>query len=349
MATSKPLNWQISDIIQWFKKKELVVNEDFQRHSVWTPQAKTFLIDTILNELPLPKIYIRTIIDPKRQTSIREIVDGQQRIRSIVEFANNEFSLLKRSENFFGLKYESLEEDDKEKFLGYNITVEQLLNATDDDVIDIFARLNSYTVSLNAAEKRHSGFQTEFKFAVRKASQDFRPFIEKYKVFTTKQRFRMLDDQFIAEIYQLLIDGVSDGGSAKLFKLYRSQDDDAFNEGINKKYRKKIDAGFEFLDKEIGIALSGIFSKHYHLLMILAAFFHIKFGLPDGQIGTMPARGQLARKEKIIEELGKLEMEFDSEPPPAKYKKFIEASTSSPHRIVTRKERFLFLCKIMSE
>jgi len=170
MATSKPITWLISDVINWFKSKELVINESFQRHSVWSAQAKTLLIDSILNELPLPKIYIRTKIDPKLQKTIKEIVDGQQRIRSIVEFANDEFTLNSKSENFKGKKYSDLTDDIQRNFLGYTITAEQLLNATDDDVIDIFARLNSYTVALNAAEKRHAAYQTELKFFVRRMS-----------------------------------------------------------------------------------------------------------------------------------------------------------------------------------
>ena len=108
MAKSKPLTLQVSDIIQWYRKKELVINETFQRYSVWTPQAKTFLIDTILHELPVPKLYLRTILDPKHQTSVREVVDGQQRIRAIVDFADNKFRLLKRSEEFRGLNYDDL-------------------------------------------------------------------------------------------------------------------------------------------------------------------------------------------------------------------------------------------------
>jgi len=60
MATARPSTLQVSDLVQWFRKGELVINEMFQRHSIWTAAAKTYLIDTMLNELPIPKIYIRT-------------------------------------------------------------------------------------------------------------------------------------------------------------------------------------------------------------------------------------------------------------------------------------------------
>lgn len=219
MATSKPVTWLISDVINWFKTKELIINESFQRHSVWSPQAKTLLIDSILNELPVPKIFIRTKIDPKLQKTLKEIVDGQQRVRSIVEFANDEFALNNKSENFKGKKYSDLTPEVQQAFLGYTLTAEQLLNASDDDVIDIFARLNSYTVSLNATEKRHATFQTELKFFIRRMSVKYRWFIEKYSIFTIKQRFRMADDEFFAELVHLIIKGIQDGGAEKITKF----------------------------------------------------------------------------------------------------------------------------------
>lgn len=346
MATSKPLTLQISDIIQWYRQKDLVINETFQRYSVWTPQAKTYLIDTILHELPIPKIFLRTILDPKRQTSIREIVDGQQRIRAITEFADNKFRLLKRSEDFQGCTYEDLDDDHKNAFLGYTLTAEQLLNATDDDVIDVFARINSYTVTLNSAEKRHAEFQTEFKFAVRKASENFRPFFEKYNIFSLKRRFRMADDEFVAELFSLVLHGVTDGGANKLHKLYKTQDDNKFTDTIHKQIVNEIKFGFEFIETTTPEVLSGFLAKHYQLLMMVAAILHHKFGIPQGQIDSMPSRKSLASRDKIIDEIAKLERTFNEENPSHQYKRFIEASSSSPQRIASRKIRFAMFVDI---
>ncbi len=348
MAKSKPLTLQVSDIVQWYRKKELVINETFQRYSVWTPQAKTFLIDTILHELPIPKLFIRTILDPKRQTSIREVVDGQQRIRAIVDFADNKFKLLKRSEDFKGLSYENLDDDHKEIFLGYTLTVEQLLNATDDDIIDIFARLNSYTVTLNPAEKRHAEFQTEFKFAVRKAAERFRPFIEKFNIFTIKQRFRMADDEFIAEAFSLILNGVTDGGASRLHKLYKEQDDSQFTDSVHTNIIKKLEFAMGFLENTAPEILSNQFCKHYQLLMMFAAILHHKFGIPDGQIvskdktGEMPERRNLASKDKILGDIAKLERAFSSDEADRSKRdhNFIIHSSASPQRIASRRVRF---------
>lgn len=338
MATSKSISWQVSDIIQWYRAKELVVNERFQRHSVWTPQAKTFLIDTLLLELPIPKIYIRTILDPKRQTSLREIIDGQQRVRAICEFANNEFALTSRSSRFRGKTYSDLADEEQQKLLGYVITAEQLLNATDDDVIDIFARLNSYTVVLNAAEKRHSKYQTEFKFAVRRATQWFRPFVEKYELFTTRQRFRMADDEFFAQIYQLLSQGVVDGGQASIDGLYKMNTDAVFNEDTEKEAVRKVQEALSYLDVYLSEILRGSLARHYQVLMMLAAYFHAKYGLPDGQVDNPPVRGTLDVPEKIKQKLANLEAALDTDS--ASERDFVQASSSSTQRIASRSVRY---------
>jgi len=330
MASSKPVTWLVSDVINWFKKKELIINESFQRHSVWAPQAKTLLIDSILNELPMPKIFIRTKIDSKRQTTIKEIVDGQQRIRSIVEFANDEFALSTKSEKFSGKKYSDLSDDDQHIFLGYTITADQLLNATDDDVIDIFARLNSYTVALNSAEKRHAAFQTELKFFVRRMSVKYRWFIEKYNVFTIKQRFRMADDEFFAEIARLVIDGVADGGSEKINKFYETTTDKIFNDSMQKEVESTIDDLISFIENDIGLLMKGHLGKHYQIYAICAAYLCVKgkIPLPKG----VDVKNSLLGIDDIISNLGILEREIDDDT----NSEFAKASSSSTQRIASR-------------
>jgi len=333
MATSKPITWLISDVINWFKAKELIVNESFQRHSVWSPQAKTLLIDSILNELPIPKIFIRTKINPKLQKTIKEIVDGQQRVRSIVEFANDEFALNNKSENYKGKKYSDLPDEIQQSFLGYTLTAEQLLNATDDDVIDIFARLNSYTVALNAAEKRHASFQTELKFFVRRMSIKYRWFIEKYSIFTVKQRFRMLDDEFLAELVRLIVEGIQDGGADKITKFYQKTSDSAFDDKKQKEIEDILDKLINYIDTELGVFLKGLLGKHYQLYAIAASYLYINGLIP--KVTDFPVVTEMKPKQDVLDGLSKLEKELDDE----EKTDFVKASSSSTQRIASRTVR----------
>ncbi|MFD2270569.1 DUF262 domain-containing protein [Undibacterium arcticum] len=69
------------------KSKTLVLSPSFQRRPVWNPGAKSFLIDTILRGLPIPIIFLRDQkTDLKTLLAKREVIDGQQRIRTILSY-----------------------------------------------------------------------------------------------------------------------------------------------------------------------------------------------------------------------------------------------------------------------
>src|SRR5580704_12797181 len=80
-------NYKVSDFISWAKASTLLLSPSFQRRSVWPAGAKSYLIDTIVRGLPIPIIFLReqktdlNSLEPKR-----EVVDGQQRIRTLLSF-----------------------------------------------------------------------------------------------------------------------------------------------------------------------------------------------------------------------------------------------------------------------
>jgi len=76
--------YSINDFVEWDAAKQLELNPKFQRRAVWTDKAKSFLMDTILRGKPIPKVFIRQKINVTTKTSIREVVDGQQRLRTIL-------------------------------------------------------------------------------------------------------------------------------------------------------------------------------------------------------------------------------------------------------------------------
>jgi hypothetical protein len=83
----------IQDFVEYDKQKALVLNPAFQRRAVWNEKAKSYLIDTILRGKPIPKIFMRQQINASTRTSIREVVDGQQRLRTILSFINDGFKV----------------------------------------------------------------------------------------------------------------------------------------------------------------------------------------------------------------------------------------------------------------
>jgi Protein of unknown function DUF262 len=331
--------YRISDFLDWKEEKRLILNPDFQRGDVWSPAAKSFLIDTILRKLPIPKVYLRTNVDITTKKSIREVVDGQQRLRAILDFADGKFALSKRASEFAGKKYQTLLPDQQEAFLGYPIAVDQLVNASTDDVLEVFARLNSYTVTLNGPEKRHGKFQGEFKWAIRNASRGWASFWEAFEVLSTRERVRMMDDSLTAEMVGILLEGVRDGGQPKIDSLYKKYDN-SFDLGVITKLYETLKA--IQTDFAAGLIGTPVLSPP-HLLMLFAALAHILIGIPMGDLkGTeMPPRRPLLPLDDARDNLLQLASVITSEDePPEPYADFWKASKSSTQRIASRRVRF---------
>ena len=206
--------YPISDLLAWIEDETLILNPDFQRRSVWPPAAKTYLIDTILRHRPMPNIMVRTVTDLETRRSRREVVDGQQRLNTIRDFANGKLTLGRHAGEYAGKTYEELSDHEQTDFLQYRIGAEQLFNADDEVVLDTFRRLNSYSYVLNAQELRHAGYSGEFRSAVVSASRRWSILWEKYRGVSLRRQLRMDDDQLMAE---MIIQGVTDGCSVNLF------------------------------------------------------------------------------------------------------------------------------------
>jgi hypothetical protein len=137
--------------------KKINLQPAYQRGAVWSKSQKQLLIDSILRDLDIPKIYLREIDDPNFE---EEAIDGQQRLTAIYGFFNDEFPLDKDSDDINGReikgrRFSMLDEEIKDRFESYELTVVILRNATEEEVEEMFLRLQNGT-TLNAAEKRNA-------------------------------------------------------------------------------------------------------------------------------------------------------------------------------------------------
>jgi hypothetical protein len=349
MATSVLEQYSIAQFIEWHDTKQLVFNPDFQRRSVWSPAAKVSLIDTILRRLPVPKIYLRTKINLTTKKSFREVVDGQQRLRAITEYAQDKFALSKRAGEFAGKKYSDLEPELQEAFLSYPIAVDQLINATDSDVLEIFSRLNSYTVSLNAAEKRHGHYTGAFRWAVHNTSKAWSVRLwETFDVVGKQQRLRMKDDALTAEMFAVVIKGIIDGGESNIDKLYKEYEASFPEEDV---VTDKVNRCLAFMVDNLGEVLQGgAIVKAPHFLMLFAACAHALYGIPPGAMSAnMPQReqGELSEPDMVLGNLSYMNDILESDDPPADLKAFWMVSKSTTHRVSSRKIRFAVYYKAL--
>ena len=139
-------------------KERIDATPDYQRPAVWSLSQKQLLIDTILRGYDVPKFYWRKVgTKPDRY----EVVDGQQRLRAMWSYQNGDFALsTKESDpidgvNITGLRYGDLPDDLRLTFDTYPLDVVILEDADEDEVREMFLRLQNGT-TLKAQEKRNA-------------------------------------------------------------------------------------------------------------------------------------------------------------------------------------------------
>ena len=338
---TSPQNYPIADFLKWDKDKELELSPTFQRGQVWNESAKSYLINTILRGYPVPKILFRANIDLATQRVIREVVDGQQRLRSILGFAKGDYKLGARGGEFAGMRYADLEDADKTRFLSYKLTADQLVNATDEDVIEVFSRVNAYTVPVLPAELRNAKYDSDFKWAVKDVVKGLAT-LWQLEVLSTRERVRMYDDALVAEMFSFLIHGVRDGGAAILDKLYEELKD-----GFDKKLTKKVTT----LGKSCATLLADFHKQPVagapHVLMLFAALAYADGALPQGRISdeAWKSRGKRASDDRIIERLRDINSILSAEEPPSGHEVFWTSSKSTTHRVASRQARFPYFVR----
>ena len=281
--------YPISDLYEWLTKKTLILAPEFQRGEIWGSSAQSYFIDTLLRDLPIPSIYMRIVTDRETKTSYREVVDGQQRLSTIMRFIDGKLTLDKRCKEFASNTYATLDDDDQQRFLAYQVGIEQLFGADDDTVLDIFHRINAYGLSLNKQELRHGKFQGgrfegTFRLAVIKAAERWEILWSKYRVVNVRNRVRLLHHELVAQLLGIILDGVTDGGQPKIEKLYERYDSSILDDA-----EERFDQVCEYVVKHFPDVLETKLGSGPHFMMIFAAVAHALFGIPTGDMqGTYP-------------------------------------------------------------
>ena len=131
-----------------YKRRDRIEMPDFQREEVWTDNKKRLLIYTVLRGWHLPKFYFR-----KTEDGGFECVDGQQRLSAIFSFFEDDLALADDTAPRTGATvYSELKDDDSDAFDDFEIEIEEIEEASDEDLEVLFTRLQLGT-PLNTAEK----------------------------------------------------------------------------------------------------------------------------------------------------------------------------------------------------
>lgn len=206
----------VNEIYTMFDQGKLVVDDSYQRRAVWGEKDKVRLIETILLNLVIPQLFFwKAETDPETGVSITHIVDGQQRIKAIYSFVNNEYKLTESylmdkriKENFANKYFRDLDDEVRRFFWNYQlmiIDIDPVANRS--DIMTMFNRLNLTDYNLNDQEKRNS-ISGEFAVLARELSEN--PIWEENRFFTNTDVKRMRDVEFCASLILLYKKGIVD-------------------------------------------------------------------------------------------------------------------------------------------
>jgi hypothetical protein len=330
--------YSINDFVNWYRSRELKLDPRFQRRSVWDPKARSYLIDTILRGLPVPILYIRQVIDPTALKTMREVVDGQQRLRAVLDFIEDKLTVL-RSHNpdFGGRKFSDLTDDERRTFLDYPFSVDILGDASDADVLEVFSRLNSYTLTLNAQEKLNAKYYGQFKQTVYALGRQHLEFWRQNRILTDRAIVRMGEAEFTSELVVTMLDGLQHGKS-KVESFYEQYDEE-FPQA--KRVSAALRATIDEIAATMGDAIrSTAFHLKAHFYSLFALFYDSIYGLPGSEQRTkIPATRRAAVRDALVNLVAVLKQKE----PPQDMVAFVQASRSSTDNLPQRTTRHQFM------
>jgi uncharacterized protein with ParB-like and HNH nuclease domain len=261
----------VADFLTWHREGSLNLNPPFQRRSVWKPDARSFFMDTVAKGLPAPIIYLRQRVDLESQQTLREVVDGQQRLRTVLGFvdprilkktegAKDEFVIKKvHNKELAGKQFSAMSEHVKARILEYEFSTHVLPVAVEDrDVLEMFSRLNATGVKLNPQELRNAQFYGEFKSSMyHLALQQFDRW-RKWNIFSDDQISRMKEVEMTSDLVMNMAQGLTGKTQKKLDDIYKDWDD-TFPR------RNEVERRFHYVMNETDIMIGNLIVKSAYI------------------------------------------------------------------------------------
>jgi hypothetical protein len=185
-----PRGMSVQEAYRLYRDEKLLVNRKYQRKLVWTTKEKQNLIDSLIKDYPIPLILLADASEGSIQ--MFEIMDGMQRLNAIFSFIENSFSVHDKyfdTNEFTRARQVSetgvfspanpkndsfFKPDVCADILDYQLAVTTFPIESEQQVTDVFGRINSGGKQLSAQEKRQAGMTDEFSMTIRELSSEIR-------------------------------------------------------------------------------------------------------------------------------------------------------------------------------
>jgi hypothetical protein len=326
--------------LEWREAKSLELTPKFQRRKVWKTQERSFLIDTILRGMPIPPIYIRNIYKSREKTVVHQVIDGQQRIHAVLDYLDGAFALTtKLTAAYKGKRFDALSDEQQATILTYRFNCETFDGISDQEILEVFRRLNTYSVPLNRQELRNGKFFGYLKQLCYQLAEEHLEFWRNNRLFSESAIARMLEVQLTSELIIAQMAGMQDK-KGSIDDFYQAFDDEFPARDVQyKRFRATIDQITEALGADLAATQFHRVPFFYTLFCVV---YHRTYGLPKQTKATLKRKLNAAERDRLREVVNALSeiLEAEGASYPEKIQAFVTASVGQTDNIGPRQVRF---------
>ncbi len=329
------------DFLAFRESDSLDIAPKFQRRAVWKTPARSYFIDTLIRGYPVPPIYLRVTQSGDRRRTIREVIDGQQRVRALLGFLDGDFALSRTLDApWAGLEFDELALEHQDAIREFSFICEVMHGVSDAEILEIFARLNTYSVQLNAQELRNGTYFGRFKQSAYRLAHEHVEFWRMNRIMTETSIARMLEVELTSELMIVVLDGLQDK-KGTISRFYADYDDSFPQQSqVEERFRAVIDEISEALAD--GLRESQ-FKRGPLFYSLFGAVCHRRFGVPGISLASPTRRLQVRDRRGLRDAVARLseviEIARDDGDVPRRYVRFVNAALRQTDNLQPRRTR----------